>query len=108
MVDPKALTNSEILEAFSVVGQYSFRLKRLSAEEIQVKIWQSAEDVGGNRYSYTISHYVYGPKQAGPYVSSATYGPSEEATLQLAVQHFMLFLPPGEIQPDWLVRNEDF
>jgi hypothetical protein len=112
MIDPVELGNEQISEVQTLVGEYSFRLNNLPGVPIRVKIWYTDVSYGGNRYTYTISHHVHTPKQAGPYYPSAPFGEDEQSTVARAIQDTLAFWPSEteDIEPSesWLIRNEDF
>lgn len=81
---------------------------------IKIKTWLSNVPAG-EPYSYTISHYVKTPLQGAAYISSRTWGATEEEVIQNAISAFKNFLylaikeglEPNEPEP-WLVPNETY
>lgn len=80
--------------------------------DIRIKVW-----VDGDRsdaiYSYTISHHVHTPDQAGPYHPSRISAETEEAVLKEAINATRSFLRGAiskgqEPEDAWLVVNQDY
>jgi hypothetical protein len=112
MIDPAELSNEHIFEIRALVGEYSFRLTDLSSVNIRVKVWHTDVSYGGDRYTYTISHHVHTPKQAGPYYPSAPFGYDQQSTVERAIRDTLAFWPSKsdglEPSEDWLIENDNF
>jgi len=67
MIDPAELTDQQIFEVRASVGEYSFRLTNLRSALIRIKVYWTADEVGNDRFGYTISHLVRTPRQVDTY-----------------------------------------
>jgi hypothetical protein len=113
MIDPAELEHEHIFEVNALVGEYSFRIKEAQGVHISVRIYQTDVAYGGDRYTYTISHHVHAPGQADPYYPSATFGPDEQSTLELAIRHTLFFYTAAvnaghKPSSSWFIEDEDF
>lgn len=100
-----------VSEAYMLIREYRLYFDGLG--EVRFKIWQNNQAYGGDWYSFTQSHYFNGPKQAGPYITSAPFGATEELALWKAATTITHLHNPNLATDDspsenWLVKNEDY
>jgi hypothetical protein len=113
LIDPADVHNDEIFEVKSLVGQYSFRLKQIQNVTIRIKVWQTKESYGGDRFTFSTSHYIHTPTQIDAYLTSSPYASSEEWAITLAIHGIVDFytdaIKKGHTPTSkWLIPNEDF
>lgn len=95
-----------------LVREYRFYVGELTTA-VAVRIWKTRESYGGCEYTFTQSHYMHTPTQAGPHMTSAPFGGSEEDALCRALSTFSMWYE-GAVQAgqqpkeSWLVPNEYF
>jgi hypothetical protein len=113
MIDPAELKTAGIHEILCLAGEYSFYVDGLPGTQVRFKIWLMDTELGGDRYTYTISHHVHTPTQMGPYHTSAPFARTEQACAERAIRDFLSFFQ-GAIkaghQPStkWLIPNSSF
>jgi hypothetical protein len=106
-----AFSSDHITEPKYLVREYRFYLGQLGP--ITIRVWKTRESYGDCTFTFTQSHYIKTPTQAGPYMTSAPFGETEERAINRAVQGFLTWYT-GAIheghEPDesWLVPSEHF
>jgi hypothetical protein len=105
--------DEDFYEAKLLAAQYSFRLQEIPGVEIKVNIWETKDTYGNCNFSFTQSHFLHAPTQAGPYGTSAPFGETVEDALRRALGTFTVFLTSAikeghKPSSKWLVENENF
>ncbi len=84
-----------------IVKEYSLYIKD---QKIGIKIYQEAN----NEYSFALSHYYHGSKQAGPYIPSIQRGfKSVSEALSYAHGGLFGFYDPNDPKAKW-IKNKSF
>ena len=95
-----------VFGAYKKVAEYYFYVgsEKTGTQKLGIKIYETMN----NKFFYDLSHFYYGSKQAGPYVSSIMTGfDSIEDALYKAKNDLFSFYDPKDTQAQW-VENKDF
>lgn len=93
-----------------ILGEYSFRLKEIPDIEIKIRLYRYADS---NDISFSTSHFILTPIQAGSYITSRNYAPTEEIALMMAINTITDFyysaIREGHTPSvDWLEENTNY
>jgi len=95
-----------VFEAYKKVAEYYFYVgsEKTGTQKLGIKIYETLD----NKFSYDLSHFYYGSKQASPYVSSIMTGfDSIEGALHKAKNDLFSFYDPEDNLAHW-VENTNF
>ena len=103
--------HNETLEQCILVREVKLRLRSIESVQITIRIWFDIEQ--RDQYRFDLSHYVHSPVQAGPYIPSAPWCPTEALALEGGIEALTNWVESGqkeghEPSPSWLIPAHDF
>ena len=102
----KEIHNHFVYEAYKKIAEYYFYIgsEKAGTQKLGIKIYETLD----NKFSYDLSHFYHGSKQASPYVSSIMTGFNtvEEALYKAKGDLFSFYDPKDELA-QW-VENTNF